>query len=381
LKSKSELKFKKDHKITTIGKFCPFEYGKGLPKKVRNQLGTIPVYGSNGIVGYHDVPLTKGSTIIIGRKGTIGSIHYSEIPCWPIDTSFFITKIDGINLKYAYYLLKNLNLKNMNSDSAVPGLNRNASHEIQIKIPLINKQNKIVEILGTLDDLIKNIELRNIVLLKYIQSIFKSWFIDFDGQTKFEDLKSGKIPKGWQTEHLDKIAVFLNGLALQKFRPKSDLFIPVIKIREMKNGFSKNSEKARADIEKKYIVNNGDVLFSWSASLEVTLWGSGKGALNQHIFKVTSEQYEKWFYYMWINFHLERFRKIAEGKATTMGHIQKHHLSEALVLIPTPKILQKMNNIMNPIIEQIVQNKIFIQNLSKIRDTFLPKLISGEMQL
>ncbi len=99
---------------TTVGAFCPFIYGKGLPAGSRNSFGSIPVYGSNGIVGWHDVPYTKGPTVVIGRKGTVGAVHYSPIPCWPIDTTFFVEYSEPQDARFKYYLLRNLGLENMN---------------------------------------------------------------------------------------------------------------------------------------------------------------------------------------------------------------------------------------------------------------------------
>ncbi|WP_110249726.1 restriction endonuclease subunit S [Chloracidobacterium thermophilum] len=120
---------------TTIAKLAPFTYGKGLPERQRNANGNIPVYGSNGVVGFHDVPLTDGPTVIIGRKGTVGAVHYSPVPCWPIDTTFFITGFESTLVRYRYYLLKALGLEHMNSDSAVPGLNRDAAHSRRVRVP------------------------------------------------------------------------------------------------------------------------------------------------------------------------------------------------------------------------------------------------------
>ena len=198
--------------------------------------------------------------------------------------------------------------------------------------------------------------------------------------THSEDLGK-KIPKGWNVGELDKIIIFINGLPLQKFRPTTNKHLPVIKIREMKNGLTSNTEKARVDLEKKYVVENGDILFSWSGTLELMIWHYGKGALNQHIFKVISEQYEKWFCYEWILFHLSRFRRIAAEKVTTMGHIQRHHLSESLVIVPPSGTLKKMSNAMNPIFDKLISNNIAIQNLIQIRNSLLPKLMSGKIKV
>jgi len=113
---------------TTVGSFCPFTYGKGLPEKKRNTNGNIKVYGSNGPVGVHDQPLVDEPGIVIGRKGTVGAIHFASEPFWPIDTTFYVVSEADRDLRYTYYLLKSIGLENMNADSAVPGLNRDAAH-------------------------------------------------------------------------------------------------------------------------------------------------------------------------------------------------------------------------------------------------------------
>ena len=164
----------------TIGKFSPFTYGKGLPKKLRNRSGSIPVYGSNGVIDYHDTPLTNAPTIIVGRKGTIGAVHFSPLPCWPIDTSFYITDSNFLTLRYKYYMLKSLGLETMNSDSAVPGLNREDAHALNVIVPSTKQQKYIAYILGTLDDKIEKNRQINESLEKMARVLFRSWFVDFD---------------------------------------------------------------------------------------------------------------------------------------------------------------------------------------------------------
>ena len=107
----------------------------------------------------------------------------------------------------------------------------------------------------------------------------------------------------------------------------------------------------------------------------------GNGALNQHLFKVTSAQYPKWFYYLWINHHLPQFRHIAAGKATTMGHIQRHHLSDAKVIVPGQPLVSLTSDLLGSIIERVVHNNIQSRTLAALRDTLLPKLISGELRV
>ncbi|HXG20694.1 MAG TPA: restriction endonuclease subunit S [Methylomirabilota bacterium] len=301
----------------------------------------------------------------------------------------------------------------------------------------------IAHILGTLDDKIELNRRMNETLEAMARALFKSWFIDFDpvhrniarrtGQTQpspgprppspsgrgaggegaqdgrgdyrggydfselvgeggieafdalfpdsFQDSPLGKIPEGWSVRRLDVVAHFLNGLALQKYPPNGDAFLPVIKIAQLRKGSTEGADRAAADLPQEYVVQDGDVLFAWSGSLEVVIWCGGKGALNQHLFKVTSRHYPKWFYYFWTKEHLPTFQAIASGKATTMGHIQRHHLTEAKVLVPPAELVDAMDSVFGPIVQAIVGNNLQSRTLANLRDTLLPKLISGEVRV
>lgn len=197
----------------------------------------------------------------------------------------------------------------------------------------------------------------------------------------FNESKERKIPKGWEMRGLDEIARFLNGLALQKYPPKNGRSIPVIKIAQLRAGNTDSADAASADLETDYIVEDGDVLFSWSGSLECTLWTGGRGALNQHLFRVTSAQFPKWLYYLWIKQHLAEFRHIAAAKATTMGHIQRHHLSEAIVVLPQSALLAVADRHIAPLVDAIVKIRLESRTLASVRDALLPKLVSGEVRV
>jgi type I restriction enzyme S subunit len=169
---------------------------------------------------------------------------------------------------------------------------------------------------------------------------------------------------------------------LQKYRPEGTAFLPVIKIRELRQGYAnESSEKASPKIKKSCVIDDGDMIFSWSGSLMIDIWCGGKGALNQHLFKVTSEKYPMWFYYFWTNYHLPNFQNIAEGKATTMGHIQRHHLNLARTVIPPNEILLKANKLIHPLMNLIIKNRVQSRVLESIRDALLPKLLSGEVRV
>jgi type I restriction enzyme S subunit len=167
---------------------------------------------------------------------------------------------------------------------------------------------------------------------------------------------------------------------MQKFPPESnEQYLPVIKIAQLRAGDISGADRASSRLKPDYIVRDGDVLFSWSGSLEVELWCGGDGALNQHLFKVTSSEVPKWFYYLATKQFLPAFREIAAHKATTMGHIQRGHLAGARVAMPAPEVLEELSPLMEPLLERRVNGALQARELAAIRDSLLPRLISGKL--
>jgi type I restriction enzyme S subunit len=257
-----------------------------------------------------------------------------------------------------------------------------------LPIPSIAKQKEIVKEYNVIQ---QRIALKQKLIEKLeetAQAIYKQWFVDFEfpnengqpyknngGALVFNEELQKEIPLGWDVDCLSGIATYLNGLAMQKFPTETDCFIPVIKIRELTLGQTDDSsDKASLVIPEQYIIKNGDVIFSWSGTLKVEIWAGGTGGLNQHLFKVTSKKFEKWFYYLWTIFHLKEFIRIAEGKATSLGHIKREHLNDAKVLVPLDSQIILMNELMNPILNSIVNNKIEMRILKNMKDLFLSKL-------
>lgn len=297
-------------------------------------------------------------------------------------------------------------INNIDSESAQANISASTIGKYTFSLPPLDVQRKIAGILGALDDRIDVLRRENVVLEQMAQAVFQSWFVDFDivrakaaGTPESEvcekyhitpelyalfpsALTPDNLPLGWEKKSLPEIATYLNGLPLQKFPPKNeDEFLPVIKIAELKARSVVGADKASTDIDSKYIIDDGDVIFSWSGSLAVDIWCCGKGALNQHLFKVFSSDYPKWFYYLWTKSYLFQFQQIAAGKATTMGHIQRAHLEEAKANVPSEKILEVTDKIISPLIEKIIENSKQIRALSATRDALLPKLMNGEIEV
>jgi type I restriction enzyme S subunit len=291
---------------------------------------------------------------------------------------------------------------NEGTGSTVSNLRIPVLEALSVPTPELAVQQVAAETLGALDDRITLLRETNTTLEAIGQALFKSWFVDFDpvhakmqgrvpeGMDETTSLlfpdcievsELGPIPKGFQVKSLDEIANFLNGLALQKFPATGKDDLPVIKIAQLRKGDTVGSDLASGAIKSDYVVQNGDVLFSWSGSLEVEIWCGGVGALNQHLFKVTSEKFPKWLYYLWTRHHLENFRQIAASKATTMGHIQRAHLTAAKVIVPDEKILHAANEVLEPLIQRMISNSLQASSLASLRNSLLPRLISGKTKL
>lgn len=275
-----------------------------------------------------------------------------------------------INPYYLYkYITSNKFQKEISNNiggSGQPTIPMKTIRVLPISVPSRCNQTKIAKILKNIDDKIKlnneiNNNLHELMKIKFNNCI--------DNLEEYEE------------SVLSKIANYKNGLAMQKFRPIDESGLPVIKIKEMNSGITSETERCRSDIDSDVIIDNGDILFAWSGTLCMSIWCGGRAGLNQHIFKVTSDKYPKWFYYFWTLKHLDNFIEIAAGKATTMGHIKRTELNKAIVKIPNEKIMKKMDKIFTPMLNEYVNNSIESKSLSELRDTLLPKLMNGEKDL
>jgi len=309
--------------------------------------------------------------------------------------------------RHIYWILRTPQYRQYCSARAIGSAQAALSREDFLSFPvppITTASHALVEVLEALEDKIELNQQMDRTLEAIARAIFKSWFVDFDpvhakaeGRApvgmdpetaalfpdSFKDSPLGMIPTGWEVKSLDRIADFVNGAACQKYSagPSSKPSLPVIKIRELGQGVSAQTDRARLDIPDKHRADDGDVLFSWSGTLLCRIWTGGPCFVNQHLFKVTSASYPRWFYLLWINQHLKSFRGVAAGKATTMGHIKRSHLSEALVVVPGKQLLTKMTEVMAPLVETQIMNELECRGLGTTRDSLLPRLLSGELPM
>ena len=312
---------------------------------------------------------------IISARGTVGEMAMIPFPMAFNQSCYGLrAKKEIIDPTFLYYLVKhNVVLLQKNTHGSVfDTITRDTFSGIEVNVPNMEEQVKIAGVLQNLDD---KIELNNEIndnLLQQAQAIFTQEFLNVEG-----------IPDGWKESSLLGIADYLNGLAMQKFRPKDDeQGLPVLKIKELRQGAcDASSELCSPSIKPEYIVHDGDVIFSWSGSLLVDFWCGGTCGLNQHLFKVTSDTYDKWFYYAWTNHHLQKFVAIAADMATTMGHIKREELSKAVVLISSQSDYDRIGGLLAPLYDLVIANRIENRKLAALRDELLPQLMSGQLDV
>ena len=177
---------------STLGNILPIQYGKGLVEANRDKNGRVPVYGSSGVVGFHNQALTSKATLIVGRKGSVGSVHYSPVPCWPIDTTYFVEESKNVNLKFFLYLLSFLQLGQLDKSTAIPGLSRDDYNAVVVKIAPIAEQHRIVSAIEQqftqLDAGMAALKRSKIKLKRYRAAVLKAAI-------------EGKLTETWRTEH------------------------------------------------------------------------------------------------------------------------------------------------------------------------------------
>ena len=388
---------------STWGDEVTLEYGKAL-RDYSETVGSVRVFGTNGPIGWTDTALAPGPGVVLGRKGAYRGVRFSPEPFFVIDTAYYVVPKAKLDMRWLYYAVIHHQLGLIDDGSPIPSTTRAAVYPRAIVVPSPAEQQAIASVLGALDDKIEQNRRTARALERLARTIFRAWFVDFEPvkakaagatafpsmsqpvfdalPTRFVDSDIGSVPEGWEVKALTDIASFLNGLALQKYPPRNDgEDLRVIKIAELRKGSTNGSDLANSDVPTDYVIDDRDLLFSWSGTLEAEFWFGGKGALNQRLFKVTSPRFPSWFSLLWIRQHMPWFRAIAASKATTMGHIKRGHLHEAQVVVPPPAVIAEADQVVGPLHELLAQLMIESRRLAGIRDYLLPNLLSGEVQL
>ncbi|MDI6858011.1 MAG: restriction endonuclease subunit S [Dehalococcoidia bacterium] len=397
---------------TTVGEFAPFAYGKGLPEPQRDPLGNVPVFGSNGIVGFHSEGFTSGPTIIIGRKGTVGAVHFSPKGCWPIDTTFFVVDEDHEIARFKYYLLKSLDLEHMNADSAVPGLNREAAHARQVRVPPLPEQRAIAHILGTLDDKIELNRRMTETLEAMARALFKSWFVDFEPvRAKMEgrwrrgeslpglpahlhdlfparlvDSELGEIPEGWEVASLPELIEINPPRVLRKGE-----IAPYLDMANMPTRGHAPSDIVERAFGSGMRFTNGDTLVApitpclengKTAFVDFLQNGQiGWGSTEYIVLRPRPPLPEEFAYCL---ARSDTFREFAIQSMTGTSGRQRVQ-ADSLAHFPLPRVPEPVAEAFGCAIKPLFARSSAAvresRTLVALRDALLPKLISGELRV
>jgi len=362
-----------------LGEVVDFAYGKGLPARHRNE-GSFLVYGSAGVVGSHDRALVKGPGIIVGRKGTVGAVHWCNTDFYPIDTTYYvIPKDEKISLRYAYYLLKTLPLSQMNTDVAVPGLNRNNALRLKVSVPAFAQQERVIDILSAYDDLIEN-NRRRIQLLERgaARLLYKEWFVNlrFPGHEHVR-IKDG-VPEGWEKRRLCDIADITMGQS-----PKSEYY------NQHGDGLPFHQGVTHYGVRfpthkifctfKSRIAEEGDILFSVRAPvgrINITL---DKIVIGRGLSAIKSAKRQQNFLFYALKDHF--FKEDMIGGGAIFTAITKKNLHEVELLQPPDRLVELFLDHVIPIDQQIENLHRSSNRLIKARDILLPRLMNGELQV
>jgi type I restriction enzyme S subunit len=404
--------------LKTLGEFCPFKYGKGLPERDRKP-GVYGVFSSAGLVGSHEAAYVNSPGVVIGRKGTVGSVTYSSEPFWPIDTAFYVEDQPDIrDVRFTYYLLKTLNLHLMNTDSAVPGLNRDNAHALEVHVPPMSEQKSIADFLRHLDDRITLLGETNTTLEAIAQALFKSWFVDFDpvhakmqGRApegmieataalfpdSFEDSEQGPVPKGWPIASVADVADIIKGKSYSSkdLVAQNTTALVTLKSFERGGGFRMDGFKPYLGTFKPtQVVTPGDLIVAYT---DVTQAAEliGKPAIvvgiEEHHTLVASldvgivrpDFLKCGRQFLYGLFKTDSFQShtLAHTSGTTVLHLSKDGVGSYRFPLPSFGVISVFEKIASDLAKRRQTNSDQIRTLSALRDTLLPRLISGELRI
>lgn len=347
-------------------------YGKGLPQRSR-VAGDFPVFGSNGQVDTHNEPLVKGPGIIVGRKGSVGEVIWTDEDFWPIDTTYYVKlKNPNDNLKYWYYQLKTLGLNKLNSHSAIPGLNRDVAYAKVVTKRTPEEQNKIADILGTIDEKIELNRRMNETLEQMGQALFRHYFVDNPEAEK------------WEETTVDE---FVNHLKTPVSPMKlPDTIFHQYSIPGYDNSF--NPEVSRGDTIKsgKYKVEPKSILVSKLNPATPRIWAVLKpkeNAICSTEFQVIApKKYYAFCYFLLTSKgYTDKMTMSAGGTSNSHRRIKPSDILNYSFAKPNEETLQAFEQQAMTMLEMIEQNREQTQTLTTLRETLLPRLINGRVQV
>ena len=374
-------------KEVRLGDILNFRRGHDLPHSAMKP-GNIPVAGSNGVIGYHDTATPIKPILTIGRSGNVGKPYFYE-EAWAHNTTLYVDDFKGNDPKFLYYLCQTMPFANFGGGSAVPTLNRNHIHPLETKIPVkVEDQRRIASILSSLD---RKIELNNKInadLEEMAQAIFKNWFVDFEPfkDGKFVDSELGMIPEGWKVGRLGDFCKCLLGGTPSRSKEEywnGDVnWINSSEINKFRilEASEKITELGLSKSATKLLPKKTTVLAITGATLgQVSLLEIDTCA-NQSVIGVLENAEVPYEYiYPFIKDRIEMLIQHQTGGA--QQHINKDNVESLIFLLPAKNVLENYISLVGPMYKRIESQCFENLYLSSLRDTLLPRLMSGELEV
>ena len=356
----------------TLSDLATIKYGKNQ-KKVLSDSGTVPIFGTGGLMGFATTSLYDKPSVLIGRKGTIGKVKYVEQPFWTVDTLFYtIINTDLVIPKYLFYVMSLIDLNNYNEGTTIPSLRTETLNRLEFDIPDLDEQRKILSCLNPIDE---KIELNNEInnnLFEQMQALYKAWFVDFEPF-------GGVRPSNWNDTNIYAIANIIYGAPFaSKLFNTDGLGKPIIRIRDLKEqAFVTFTTEEHP---KGHLIQPGDIVVGMDGEFRPYIWGNEPAWLNQRVCIFESNRPQGKAFVLYTIKPL--LNKIEQTQvATTVIHIGKKDFDAFEIVLPDEATLDSFDSITAPMIEQIVNNRLQNKRLAVLRDTLLPKLMSSELDV
>jgi type I restriction enzyme S subunit len=363
--------------FTTLDEAILLQRGFDLPAYARES-GVIPVVASTGIAGYHSTYKAKPPGVVIGRSGSIGGGQYLTVPFWPLNTTLWVKDFRGNDPRYVYYLLRSIDFTRLNAGSGVPTLNRNHLKGIPVWVPSPAEQQRIAIVLAALDDRIASNNRVGRLLEEAVATVFRARFVDFVGVEEFKESEVGSIPKEWHIGSIYDVAKVTYG------RPfKSSLFnvetgTPLIRIRDLPKGQpSVATPEVRTDAR---LVRRGDIVVGMDGEFRAYSWSGPDAWLNQRVCVFDPHDHISHAFVLEAIKRPLAFFEATKG-GTTVIHLGKRDIDTVTIALPPTELMSEFATTADPLVQLAVELRWESRTLGAIRDTLLPKLISGEIRV
>lgn len=369
-----------------LGNFITLKRGFDLPQQKRED-GQVPIFSSSGITGTHSTAMVNAPGVITGRYGTIGEVFYAAEDFWPLNTTLFVEDFHGNDAEFIYYFLKTLEWSKFTSASAVPGINRNTVHKETVSLPDIETQRRIASTLSMLDEKIKTNTEINDNLQQQLTAIYKSWYQDFSlvNDTELVETAYGTIPKGWHYVLLGDLCQSIS--VTHKFDKDALIFLNTGDVEDGRFLHSNLMAVKEMPGQAKKTIAPGDILYSEIRPINrhfaYVNFPSDDYVVSTKLMVIRAKNFDtrRLYHYLTSENVLNELQLQAESRSGTFPQIRFENVSKLPILIADEQTESEFVKILHTVFDQIEQLNRENKQLSELRDTLLPKLMSGEIDV